>query len=326
MARTEQLSAEIGNRTLFFNLWWKDLPEADAQRLMENAGDYRYWLEEMRHFKPHTLSEPEEKICNTKNVTGINALTNLYDSMTNRYVFKLELEGQVKEMTRGELMTLVRDADPDLRARASHELYRVYGADGDILGQMYPTILRDWRNEEVALRHHKSPISARNLANDLPDEVIDLLLEVAQKNTTVFQRFFKLKARLLGMPKLRRYDLYAPLTRSDKSYPYEKAFNKVIESFTTFDPQFAGLAARVFNEDHCDAEVRKGKGAAPSAQPSCPRSRPGCCSTTRVAATMWQPWLTSSGTPSIPCLRKDIPFSPSTPACPWPKPPPLSPK
>ncbi len=259
VARTEQLSAEIGNRTLFFNLWWKDLPEADAQRLMESAGDYRYWLEEMRHFKPHTLSEPEEKIINTKNVTGVNALTNLYDSMTNRYVFKLELDGEVKEMTRGELMTLVRDADPHLRARAYQELYRVYGADGDILGQMYQTIVRDWRNEEVALRHHKSPISARNLANDLPDEVIDLLLEVAQKNTAVFQRFFKLKARLLGMPKLRRYDLYAPLARSDKSYPYEKAYNKVMKSFTAFDPRFADLAARVFNEDHCDAEVRKGK-------------------------------------------------------------------
>jgi len=259
VARTEQLSAEIGNRTLFFNLWWKDLPDADAQRLMESAGDYRYWLEEMRHFKPHTLTEPEEKIINTKNVTGVNALTNLYDSMTNRYVFKLEIDGQVKEMTRGELMTLVRDADPDLRARAYQELYRVYGADGDILGQIYQTIVRDWRNEEVTLRHHKSPMSARNLANDLPDEVIDLLLKVAEKNTHVFKRFFKLKAQLLGMKKLRRYDIYAPLAKSDKSYAYEKAYAKVMESFTAFDPRFAELAERVFNKDHCDAEVRKGK-------------------------------------------------------------------
>jgi oligoendopeptidase F len=259
MAKTEQLSADLGNRTLFFGLWWKELPEAAAARLMKNSGDYRYWLEEMRHFKPHTLTEPEEKIINTKNVTGINALTTLYDSITNRYVFKVEVNGELKEMTRGELMALVRSSDPDLRARAYQELYRVYGDDGLILGQMYQTVVRDWKNEEVTLRHFKTPISARNLANDLPDEVIELLLKVAKKNIGTFQRFFKLKAKLLGMKKLRRYDVYAPIAKADKPYPYEKAVKKVLSSFKEFDPKFAKLAERVFAEDHLDGEVRKGK-------------------------------------------------------------------
>ena len=259
MAKTEQLSADLGNRTLFFGLWWKELPEAAATRLMKNSGDYRYWLEEMRHFKPHTLTEPEEKIINTKNVTGINALTTLYDSITNRYVFKVEVAGEIKEMTRGELMALVRSSDPDLRARAYQELYRVYGDDGLILGQMYQTVVRDWKNEEVTLRHFKTPISARNLANDLPDEVIELLLKVAKKNIGTFQRFFKLKAKLLGMKKLRRYDVYAPIAKADKPYPYEKAVKKVLSSFNEFDPKFAKLAERVFAEDHLDGEVRKGK-------------------------------------------------------------------
>ncbi|KAF0111258.1 MAG: oligoendopeptidase F [Chloroflexi bacterium] len=259
VAKTEQQQSEINNRTLFFGLWWKELPDAAAERLMKNSGDYRYWLEEMRHFKKHTLTEPEEKIINTKNVTGINALTTLYDSMTNRYVFTVEVDGEKKEMTRGELMSLVRGADADLRARAYQELYRVYGENGDILGQMYQTIVRDWRNEEVTLRKFDSPISARNLANDLPDEVIDLLLSVAEKNTGVFQRFFKLKAKLIGVKKLRRYDVYAPVAKADKPYEYEKAAQKVLESFTEFDPRFAEMAERVFKEDHLDAEVRKGK-------------------------------------------------------------------
>jgi oligoendopeptidase F len=259
MAKTEQQQAEISNRTLFFGLWWKDLPEASAQRLMKNVGDYRYWLEEMRHFKPHTLTEPEEKIINTKNVTGVSALNTLYESITNRYVFKVEVDGEIKEMTRGELMSLVRGSNPDLRARAYQELYKVYGDDGPILGQMYQTIVRDWRNEEVTLRHFKSPISARNLANDLPDEVIDLLLKISKKNSGVFQRFFKLKARLLGMKKLRRYDIYAPIAKADKPYAYDKAAKKVLDSFKEFDPRFAKLAERVFAEDHLDAEVRKGK-------------------------------------------------------------------
>jgi len=259
MARTEQLLSEIQNRTLFFSLWWKDLAEDVAAPLMANAGDYSYWLEEMRHYKPHTLTEAEEKIINTKNVTGVSAFNTLYDSLTNRYVFKVEVNGEMKELTRGELMSLVRSNDPDLRARAYQELYKVYGDDAPILGQIYQTIVRDWRNEEVTLRHHKTPISARNLANDLPDEVIDLLLETCRVNTAVFERFFKLKARMLGMEKLRRYDIYAPIAEADKAYDYSKAAAKVLQSFSQFDERFAQLAERVFAEDHLDAEVRKGK-------------------------------------------------------------------
>jgi oligoendopeptidase F len=84
----------LENRTLFFSLWWKDLQDAAAERLMSAAGDYRYWLEEMRHFKPHTLTEPEEKIVNIKNVTGRSALFKLYETLTNRYTFKLTVDGE----------------------------------------------------------------------------------------------------------------------------------------------------------------------------------------------------------------------------------------
>ncbi len=258
-ARTDQLMAETENRTLFFSLWWKDLADEIAERLMNESGDYRYWLEAMRHFKPHTLSEPEEKIINTKNVTGVSAFNTLYDSITNRYTFKVEVAGEVKELTRGEVMMYARQSDPDLRARAFQALYQVYGNDGPILGQIYQTLVRDWRNEEINLRHFASPISARNLGNDLPDEVIDTLLEVCQKNVGVFQRFFKLKARLLGMKKLRRYDIYAPVAKADKSYSFQQAATTVFDSFREFDPRFETLAQRVFDEDHLDSEVRKGK-------------------------------------------------------------------
>jgi oligoendopeptidase F len=259
VAKTDQLGAETLNRVLFFSLWWKALPDKLAEPLMAQSGDYLYWLEEMRHFKPHTLSEPEEKVINTKNVTGVSALVTLYDSITNRYVFKLEVDGEVKELTRGQVMTYARGSDPELRAKAYQELYRVYGNDGPILAQMYQTIARDWRNENLSMRKYKDPISARNLANDLPDEVIETLLTVAERNTSVFQRFFRLKARVLGMEKLRRYDIYAPVAKSEKSYAYDKAAEKVLESFREFDPNFASLAERVFAQDHLDAEVRKGK-------------------------------------------------------------------
>lgn len=259
LAQVEQLTATIQNRTIFFSLWWKELDDENAKRLMEQAGDYRYWLEAMRHFKPHTLSEAEEKVINIKDVTGIQALRNLYDAITNRYVFHLEVDGEVKELTRGQLMVYARHADADIRARAYQEMYRVFGNDGPILGMMYQAIARDWYNEQVELRHFPSPISARNLSNDIPDDVVDTLLKVCEQNAGLFQRFFRLKARWLGVERLRRYDIYAPIVKADKTYPFETAVEMVFESFQRFAPQFAEQAQRVFEQNHLDSEVRKGK-------------------------------------------------------------------
>ncbi len=259
MAQVEQAYAEMSNRMLFFSIWWKDLPDEDAGRLMAQSGDLRYWLEEMRHFKPHTLSEPEEKIINIKDVTGASALSRLYDSITNRYVFKVEVDGQERELTRGELMALVHRPDPDLRARAYQELYRVYGDDSAILGQIYQTLVRDWYNEQIGLRHFDTPIAARNLANDIPDQVVDTLLDVCRQNTDVFQRFFRLKAKWLGMERLRRYDIYAPVAQSEKEYTFQQAAAMVFDSFNSFSPEMAEMAERVFAASHLDSEVRKGK-------------------------------------------------------------------
>jgi oligoendopeptidase F len=259
IARTDQFMAGIQNRTLFFSLWWKSLEDQDANRLMEPAGDYRYWLEEMRHFKPHTLSEPEEKVINIKDTTGFNALAILYDTITNRYVFKITVDGEEQELTRDSLMVYARQHDSELRAAAYQELYRVYGQDSPILGQMYQTMVRDWRNEQIGLRSFSEPIAARNLANDIPDEVVNTLLEVSRQNAPLFQRFFRLKARWLGLERLRRYDIYAPVVKSDKRYEFDQAISMVLDSFQHFEPRIAGLARRVIGEDHLDSEVRKGK-------------------------------------------------------------------
>lgn len=259
VAKVEQIMADLQNRTLFFDLWWKELGDSDADRYMAEAGDFGYFLEEMRHFKPHTLSEPEEKIINIKDVTGSHAMITLYGLITNRYLFELEIEGEQKSITRGELMVYARHHDPELRAAAYRELYRVYGQDGPILGQMYQTMVRDWKNENVGLRHHLSPISVRNLQNDIPDQVVETLLEVCRENAPLFQRFFKLKARWLGMDKLRRYDIYAPVAESDKTYDFNTAMEMVLDSLAGFHPKFAGLAKRVFDDEHIDSEVRPGK-------------------------------------------------------------------
>lgn len=259
VSRVDQFQAEMSNQTLFFNLWWKALDDKNAQRLLEASGDFRYWLVMLRNFKDYTLSEPEEKIINIKDVTGVNALNMLYDSITNRYSFKIEVDGEEKEMTRGEISALVKESDPDLRARAYQSQFKVYQEDAPILGQIYQSIVRDWRNENIKLRGFTKPISVRNLVNDIPDEVIEILLDVTRKNTKHFHRFFRLKAKRIGMDKLRRYDIYAPVEKSDKKYDFSEAADIVLESFFEFEPQFGELAKQILEKEHVDSEVRKGK-------------------------------------------------------------------
>jgi oligoendopeptidase F len=255
----EQRLAELENRLLFFSTWWKELPQAAAKRLLARSEPYTYYLEQVRRFRPHTLPEGEEKVVNLKNATGPRALVNLYNSITNRFQFGLEVDGEKKSLARDELSVYYRSPRADLRESAYRSLFDVYGREGPILGQIYLALVRDWRSENVKLRKFASPVAARNLANDLPDKVVRLLLEVCQSNAGVFQRFFELKARTLGLPRLRRYDVYAPIASSEKKYDFPQTWDLVRESLNRFDPSFAELAGKVLSADHLDAEVRPGK-------------------------------------------------------------------
>lgn len=258
-AQMQQFSADVDNRMMFFTLWWKGLEDAAAQRLLDVSGDYRYWLDALRLKKPYTLTEAEEKVINVKDVNGPRALVTLYQSITNRYTFPLEVDGEQKEFTRGELQVFWRSTDADLRKAAYQSLSEVYNRDTVILGQIYQFISRDWRSEGMGLRGYTSPISVRNIANDVPDEVVDTLLEVCKKNVTLFHRFFKLKAKWIGMDRLRRYDIYAPVVKTEKVYDFDQAVDMVLGSFEEFEPRMAELAQKVFHEGHYDSEVRKGK-------------------------------------------------------------------
>ncbi len=259
LGRVEQLNADIQNRILFFSLWWKGLDDEPAQRLLRNTGDLRYYLESLRRFKPYTLSEPEEKVINLKDVNGVNALVTLYDMITNAFTFELEVDGERKRLTREQLAVYVRHPSPEVRAAAYQELYRVYGAQGNVLGQMYAYRVRDWQSENVRLRRFPSPIAVRNLSNDIPDAAVDTLLEVCRANAGVFRRYFQLKARWLGMERLRRYDLYAPISGAEKNYAYGDAVDLVLDTYRAFSPVVAEHARRVFADRHIDAQVRPGK-------------------------------------------------------------------
>ncbi len=260
--KIEQLTTEAQNRVLFLTLWWKNLSDDSAERLIASApNNLRYYLNQQRKDKPHVLTENDEQIINIKNMNGSNALTTIYAMLTNKYKFNLAIiDGNEKqELTRDALMTYVRNPDADLRERAYKELYRVYAEDGMILTQVYKHLVQDWHEEQIKLRNYSTPIATRNLRNDIPNEVTETLLQVCRINAPIFQRWFHIKADLLQLNKLRRYDIYAPLTSAEQKYPYVESVELVLDTFEQFSPELASYARRVFEDDHIDSENRIGK-------------------------------------------------------------------
>ena len=258
-ARAEKTLADAQNRALAFELWWKALDAANARRLLAVAGDNAYYLEKLRSFAPYTLSEAEEKVVNIKNVNGVDGLQTLYMMITNGFTYDFPVDGKIRTLTRSELMDYTRDSSAERREAAYRALLSAYEARSAELARIYKCIAGNWHDENVGLRGASSPISVRNLDNDIPDEVVDVLLETCRDNAGLYQRFFKLKAQWLCLPKLRRFDLFAPLDRVEAEVPFAEGVDLVLTAFRAFSPRMAALAQWVLDEGHLDSGLRPRK-------------------------------------------------------------------
>jgi oligoendopeptidase F len=257
-----KLGSDISNQILFFDLWWKtQIDDKNAKRLIKDTGELSEYLKHKRLVAKYSLSEPEEKIINTLDVTGISALVKLYDKITNAYKYKMKVGKKSKILTREELTNFVRSTSAKTREDAYKTLLTKYNENKGVIGEIYQNIALNWKHEGVDIRGYKSPISMRNIGNDVDDKTIEALLQVCRKNSSVFQKFFIQKAKMLKMKKLRRYDLYAPAASNikEKNYSYDKSVKLVFDSLGKFSPKLEKFARQVFDEKHIDSSVRAGK-------------------------------------------------------------------
>ena len=262
MTQISKLGSEISNKILFFDLWWKTQIDAkNAKRLLKDAGELEGYLSHKRLFAKYALSEPEERLINTLDVTGASALVKLYDKITNSFEYKIKIGAKSKIMTREELTNYVRSTNPKIRKKAYETLLKKYSANKGVTGEIYQNIVLNWKDEGIDIRGYESPISMRNIGNDVDDKTIESLLGVCKKNSPAFQRFFALKAKMLNMKKLQRYDLYAPAAANirEKNYSYDKSVKTVLASLGKFSITLEESARKVFDENHIDSEIRRGK-------------------------------------------------------------------
>jgi oligoendopeptidase F len=150
MTMMSKLGSDISNKILFFDLWWKtQIDDKNAKRLIKEAGELSEYLKHKRLVAKYSLSEPEEKIINTLDVTGISALVKLYDKITNAYKYKMKVGNKTKILTREELTNFVRSTSAKTREGAYKTLLTKYYENKGVVGEIYQNIVLNWKHEGV---------------------------------------------------------------------------------------------------------------------------------------------------------------------------------
>ena len=268
--RVEQRVTEVRNLLLFFELEWLDLDEETAQRSMRDPTlkGYAHYLKSLRRFRPHKLSEAEEKIVNEKDNTGRNAFGRLFSEITSTLTFSLEREGKSEELTLSEILALLHEPDRELRKNAMQTLYQGLSAHGQTLAFIYDTLVQDHLTMD-RLRSYPNPMVERHLVNEIDGEAVGKMMEVTEANYGIAHDYFQLKASLLELPRLALYDQYAPVGKELTPFAFAQAQEVILGALEAFSPIFRQTASEFFAKRWIDAEIRKGKrGGAFCASPS----------------------------------------------------------
>ncbi|MFQ5840143.1 MAG: M3 family oligoendopeptidase [Candidatus Methylomirabilales bacterium] len=273
--RVEQWSTVIQNCLLFFDLEWLELDDAAVARLLADPllSGYRHYLQHSRHYRPHKLSEPEERVVNEKDNTGRRAFGRLFSELISSLSFPIERDGALHELTMSELLALLHRPDRSLRARAMESLFEVLVHHQLVLSVTYDTLVQDHLTMD-RLRRYPGPMAERHLSNEIDRQAVEQMMETTEKNYAIAQEYFRFKAKLLGLDRLALYDQYAPVGGELPRCTFAEAQTTILEAFEAFSPRFREIAQGFFVRRWIDAEIRKGKrGGAFCASPG-PTSHP----------------------------------------------------
>ena len=255
--KVRERNTQIETALLFFDLEWSALDDEAAERLLGDPALERYAsvLRSERRYRPYLLSEPEERIAAEKAVTGANAWTRLFGELLSD--LRVELDGESVAVDEA-LARLSQELEQSERGRVAAAVTDALRPGVRTRGYILNTILNE-RALEDRLRGYPTWISARNLSNDIPDEAAESLVDAIVDRYDIPQRYYALKAKLLGLPRLADYDRFAPLQEVPGTVTWDEARELVLESFTDFSPTAGDIVSRFFERSWIDAPARPGK-------------------------------------------------------------------
>jgi len=258
-AAVEQGVVQVLNALRFFELEWLALEDERAAELAaapEVAADHHY-LESLRRFRPHTLSEPEERVLSERDPAAVSAWQTLFGQTTSTIEVPFDGGEGEEQHTVDRLLAYVHDPRRDVRRGALETLYAALGPHTPVLAQCYDSLVGD-RLVLDRLRSYETPITLTHLRNELDASVVDAMLDAVEANYPIAQRWFRAKAGVLGLDKLELHDQYAPVGNA-RDIGYDEARSIVTTAFDGFAPRVRQVADDLFAEHRIDAEPRAGK-------------------------------------------------------------------
>jgi oligoendopeptidase F len=257
LQKVQEQETAIQTTLLFFELEWAALEDEAAEALLAGEGlDFcRHHLRNMRRYREHLLSEPEEKILAEKALTGASAWMRLFEELTSAIEVELAADEKValdvalsrlalpdREVRRTSAEAITAALAPGLRTRAF----------------LFNTLLAD-KSTDDRLRRYEHWLAARNLANEVSDESVRALVCAVRARNEIPRRWYRLKAKLLGVERLADYDRMAAVTEDEVTFSFAQARDIVVDCYGSFSPELGALARRFFEERRIDAPVRPAK-------------------------------------------------------------------
>ena len=258
LQRVQEKATPIETKLLFFELEWAALDDERADELLEAEGlDFcRHHLRTARRYRPHLLSEPEEKILAEKSLTARNAWSRLFEEQTA--ALEVTLEDGAEPVSLEVALSRLHSPDRDVRRAAADRVTAALAPGLRTRGYILNTLLADKMIDD-RLRHYPNWLASRNLSNEASDESVQALVTAVRDRYELPRRWYRLKAKLLGLDRLADYDRMASVTDEDVAVPWSEARELVLDSYESFSPELGDLARRFFDEQWIDAPVRPAK-------------------------------------------------------------------
>jgi len=258
--KANKMKAKLNKTLAFFELEVGNLVFKKPEMILEPAlKNYKHFLEKLRRQVPHQLMEVEEKLIIEKDQFGVSGWEQLHGKWLGTRMFEVAVEGKKEILPYTEAEGLLHHPDRATRESACRSIYGLLEKDGEIFSSALRNICSDWLSI-CERRKYDSSIHASLIANDIDERVIDNLLRVVADHTSLYQRYLKLKARLMELPKLGGHDIAAPLPDAlNLKFDYERAKALVIEAYSRFDDEFSLAAKEVLAKNHIDSSPRFGK-------------------------------------------------------------------
>jgi oligoendopeptidase F len=275
LSRTREARTAINKHLIFFDLEWIKVADEAARTLLASPAlaKYRHYLEQKRAWRPHYLSEPEEKVLEEKSVTGRAAFVRLFDETMAALRYPFEHAGTAESLPLQQISARLYDHDRGVREAAARGITRGLQDNAHLLTYLFNTLVLDHKSD-CGLRHFDSPMGPRNLANEIDASVVEALMTAAERYHGSVQRYYRLKGRLLSLEPLYDYDRYAVLFPDMPTCDWAAARRIVQEGYDAFSPRAGGVIRQFFEGHWIDAELRPGKrggafssSAVPSAHP-----------------------------------------------------------